>query len=118
MGSTRAVKISKGTCHKIKIRKGKGHREEFSKSVHLTSVVLAPQISGKDHMRRPGNKKDAPAKRRGFGENIYQLKISDKTTFCTPIEVKAMRAPSSTRPEEREFVVDSGASMHTMSKKS
>ena len=28
-----------------------------------------------------------------------------------------MLAPTSTRPEEREFVVDSGASMHTMSKK-
>ena len=53
----------------------------------------------------------------GFGENIYKLKNSDKTTFCTPIEAKVMLAPTSTRPEEREFVVDSGASMHMMSKK-
>ena len=53
----------------------------------------------------------------GFGEHIYKLKNSDKTTFCTPFEVRAMPAPTSTRPEEREFVVDSGAPMHTMSKK-
>ena len=38
------------------------------------------------------------------------------TTFYTPIE-KGMLALTSTRPEEREFVVDSGSSMHMMSKK-
>ena len=47
----------------------------------------------------------------------YKLKNSDKATFYIPGEVKAMPAPTSKRPEEREFVVDSGASMHMMSKK-
>ena len=50
-------------------------------------------------------------------KNIYKPKNSDKATFCNPIEAKAMRAPTSTRPEERDFVVDSGASMHMVSKK-
>ena len=53
----------------------------------------------------------------GFGENIYKLKNSDKTTLKTLIEARVMPAPTSKRPEEREFVVDSGASMHMMSKK-
>ena len=48
---------------------------------------------------------------------MYKLKNSDTTTFYTSIEAKVMSAPTSTRPEEREFVVDSGASMHMMSKK-
>ena len=52
----------------------------------------------------------------GFGENICKLKNSDKTTSKTPTE-KWTPAPTSTRPEEREFVVDSGASVHMMSKK-
>ena len=61
LGSKRAVKFSKGTWHQIKIWERKSHREELSKSVNLTSVVLARQNSGKDHMRRPCTKKDAPA---------------------------------------------------------
>ena len=49
--------------------------------------------------------------------HIYKLKNSDKATFYIPGEVKAMPAPTSKRPAEREFEVDSGASMHMMSKK-
>ena len=54
-----------------------------------------------------------------FGEkNIYKLKNSDKATFEIPCEFKVMSTPvASTRPEEREFVVDSGASMHMKSNK-
>ena len=53
-----------------------------------------------------------------LAKHIHKLKNSDKTTFYVPGEGKAMPAPSiSKRPEEREFVLDSGASMHMMSKK-
>ena len=58
-----------------------------------------------------------PQSSMGFGKNIYKLKNSDKATLYAPIEARVMPAPTSKRPEEREFVVDSGASMHTMSKK-
>ena len=44
-----------------KFGKERVHREELSQSVNLMSVVLARQNSGKDHMRRPCTKKDAPA---------------------------------------------------------
>ena len=50
-------------------------------------------------------------------KNIYQFKNADKATFYTPIEARVMLAPASKSPVEREFVVDSGASMHMMSKK-
>ena len=52
-----------------------------------------------------------------MAKKMYKLSNSDKTTFYTPDEVKAIPAPASTRPEEREFVVDSGASVHMTSKK-
>ena len=42
---------------------------------------------------------------------------SDKATLFTPIEANVMPALTSNRLEEREFVVDSGASMHIVSKK-
>ena len=48
---------------------------------------------------------------------IYKLKNADKATFETSIEARAMLAPTSERPEEREIVVESGASMHMLSKK-
>ena len=54
----------------------------------------------------------------GFGENIHKLKNSDKATSHILGEARAMTTLiASKRPEEREFVVDSGASMQVMSKK-
>ena len=49
---------------------------------------------------------------------MYKLKNSDKATFYVPGEVKGMSTLiTSKRFEEQKFVVDSGASMHMMSKK-
>ena len=41
---------------------------------------------------------------------------SDEATFYTSVEARAMPAFTSKRPEERGFAVDSGASMHMLSK--
>ena len=50
--------------------------------------------------------------------NLDNLKSSDKATLHIPGEVKGKATPiTSKRPDEREFVVHSGASMHMMSKK-
>ena len=48
---------------------------------------------------------------------MYKRKHAEKAAFYSPIEIKATPAPISKSPEEREFVVDSGASMHMLSKK-
>ena len=99
---------------KLKFGKERVHREELSKSVHLMSVVLARQILGKDHMRRPRCARKAVW---DLARHIYKLKNSDKTSFYTCLEARRKPAPTSIRPEEREFVVDSGASMLMLSKK-
>ena len=53
-----------------------------------------------------------------LAKKIFKLKLEDKVTFCySPSEEWIMPAASTINPEEREFVVDSGASMHTVSKK-
>ena len=70
-----------------------------------------------DHMRRLCTNKVAPAEQRGIWRKYLEVKNADKTTFKTPIEANSMPAPASKSPEELEFVVDSGASMHMMSKK-
>ena len=52
-----------------------------------------------------------------LAKNILKLKEIDKTSFFSPSENWCLPAPSTLKPEEREFVVDSGASMHMISRK-
>ena len=52
-----------------------------------------------------------------LAKNILKFKEKDKTAFFSPSENRCLPAPSNLKPEEREFVVDSGASMHIISKK-
>ena len=49
--------------------------------------------------------------------NVYKIKEKDKATFFSTLEEWVLPAASTKEPEEREFVVDSGASMHMISKK-
>ena len=48
-----------------------------------------------------------------LAENIYKLK--KREAFCSPAEEWILPAASTIKPKEREFVVDSGASMHMVS---
>ena len=52
-----------------------------------------------------------------LAKHIYKLKNSDKAAFSILVQARVVPAPTSKRPEEREFAVDSGVSMHMMSKK-
>ena len=52
-----------------------------------------------------------------LAKNIQKLKEKNKTAFFSPSENWCLPAPTTLKPEEREFVVDSGASMHMISKK-
>ena len=52
-----------------------------------------------------------------LAKNILKLREKHKTTFFSPSEKRCLPAPSTLKPEEREFVVDSGASMHMISRK-
>ena len=51
-----------------------------------------------------------------LAKNVLKLK-ENKAAFFSPSENRCLPAPSTLKPEEREFVVDSGASMHMISKK-
>ena len=50
-------------------------------------------------------------------KTTLKLKEKDKTAFFSPSENWCLPAPATLKPEEREFVVDSGASMHMIIKK-
>ena len=51
-----------------------------------------------------------------LAKNIMKLKDKNKAAFFSLSENRCLLAPSTIRPEEREFVADSGASMHMISK--
>ena len=51
-----------------------------------------------------------------LAKSILKVKEKNKTAFFSPSENRCLPA-STLKPEEREFVVDSGASMHMISKK-
>ena len=51
-----------------------------------------------------------------LAKNVLKLKEHERATFFSPSENRCLPA-SNLNPEEREFVVDSGASMHMISKK-
>ena len=50
-------------------------------------------------------------------KSVFKLKEHERATFFSPSENWCLPAPSTLKPEESEFVVDSGASMHKISKK-
>ena len=50
-----------------------------------------------------------------LAKSVLKLKEHEKATFFSPSENRCLPA-STLKPEEREFVVDSGASMHMISK--
>ena len=51
-----------------------------------------------------------------LAKNVFKLKEHERAAFFSPSENRCLPASTLT-PEEREFVVDSGASMHMISKK-
>ena len=51
-----------------------------------------------------------------LAQNVLKWKEHERATFFSPSENRCLPA-STLKPEEREFVVDSGASMHMISKK-
>ena len=51
------------------------------------------------------------------GQNIFKILGEKKTAVFSPSENWCLPGQSNLKPEEREFVVDSGASMHMISKK-
>ena len=58
-----------------------------------------------------------PQRSMGLGEKYLQAQESSQNYALIPSEAWVLPAPSSKKPEEREFVVDSGAWTHMLSKK-
>ena len=93
----------------------------------LRSDTFCP---GESHQRRPNapkfedrSQEETEWQEQGAREaawklakSVFKFKEKNKATFLSPSENRCLLA-SSLKPEERDFVVDSRASMHMISKK-
>ena len=69
-------------------------------------------------MKRLKDNSDVPEARHGtLPKTNTRSKKNDKATFYSPAEEWVLPASSTKEPEEREFVVNSGACMHMVSKR-
>ena len=120
LGSKHAVKFSGGARRRIGVRdgvRGSGLSRGFiQKCAPHERSPCAPKFEDRSHEETLTQERCARKAGWDLAKDVY--KNSDKTAFYVPGEVRGMSTPiTSKRPEEREFVVDSGASMHMISKK-
>ena len=84
----------------------------------LTNVVLMlPKFEDRTQELTVQQERFARRNAWELAKNDRMLGHNDKATSYSPSEVWSLPAPSSKKPEERYFVVDSRASMHMLSRK-
>ena len=77
----------------------------------------APKFEDRSQEETERQERDACEGAWRVGKSILTLKGKSKAALFSPSENWCLPAPSNLKPEEREFDVDSGASMHMISKK-
>ena len=76
----------------------------------------APKFEDRSQEEREWQEQGAREAAWKLAKNVFKLKEHQRAAFFSPPENMCLPA-STLKPEEREFVVDSGASMHMISKK-
>ena len=118
LNAIQRVRFTESTLRHASIRDKKGP------SLGKRQVELRHQRSPDDtkfedrsHEETERQERCAQSKAWDLAKNIYMLKANDKATFFSPAEKWVLPSAQAREPEEREFVVDSGASMHMVSEK-
>ena len=77
----------------------------------------AIKFEDRSHEETERQERFAQSKAWNLAKKIYKLKEKDKAAFYFPAEEWVLPSASARESEEREIVVDSGASMHMVSEK-
>ena len=117
-GTNSEIVFSRCTRHNLKIRERKGPSLGIiQKCVPHERSPCAPKFAERSQKDTLQRERCARKVAWNLAKFLYKLKKLDKATFHSPVEERRMPAPTSVLPEEKEFVVDSGGSMHMLSKK-
>ena len=112
------VRFTKSTLRHASILENKGPSlGKINVTVPHQRSPYAMKFEDRSHEDTERQHRRAQSKAWNFVKNMYKLKEKDKAAFYFPAEEWVLQAASTKEPEEREFVVDSGASMHMVSKK-
>ena len=95
--------------------KRKDHRWEKYKSNILSPYAM--KFNDQSHEETARQQRCVRRKAWNLAQNINKLKEKDQVTFYSPAEEWVLPAVSTKEREESEFVADSGASMHMVSKR-
>ena len=109
------VKFTKAIERHTKIRdqnRSFGYLPRWTSSAQPQRSKIWGSVSGGDRVARAR----CPRSSVEAGKNVLKWKEHERATFFSPSENRCLPA-STLKLEEREFVVDSGASMHMISKK-
>ena len=111
------VQNSRKPLHVTQKLETKFLRSEWFAQVNLISVAPTHKNLRIGLRRRQSGKSKVPAKQTAkLAKSVLKLKENNKATFFSPSENRCLPA-STLKPVEREFVVDSEASMHMISQK-
>ena len=115
---------SKSTVHSVYATsskylsgKSKDHRWKKTKVVPRQRSPYAMKFEERSHEETERQERCAQSKAWGLAKKIFKLKENDRATFFSLTMKWVVPSASSRESCEREFVVDSGASMHMLSKR-
>ena len=112
-----AIKFSGRTWCEIQIRERQGpSRGVIQKGETHERNPCAPKFGERTPEETSRQEECARKAAWDLARKIFQLKAEDKATFDSPVEIEAPVLVSK-NTAERMFVLDSGASMHMLSKK-
>ena len=118
LGSIRKVRFTQSTLRQASIREMKGPSlGKIQVKVPHQRSPYAMKFEDQSHEETERQQRCARSKAWNLAKNMYKLKENDKATRYSPAEEWVLPAAETKEPEEREFVVDSGASMHMVSKR-
>ena len=117
LNATQRVRLTTSTPRHASIQEKKG--------TSLGKLQVKPQhqrspnavkFEDRSHEENERQQRCARSKAWNLGKNIYKVKEKDKAALYSPAEEWILPVAETKELEEREFVVDSGASMHMVSK--
>ena len=110
------VKFTKATARHIKIRDQNPSLGYICPGEPHQRSPNAPKFEDRPQEETEWQEQGAREAAWRLAKSVLKLKEQERATFFSPSENRCLPA-STLKPEEREFVVDSGASMHMISKK-
>ena len=113
----RCVKFTKAVVRHADIRDQNPSLEMISRGEPHQRNPNAPKFEDRSQEETEWQERCAREAAWRLAKIFLKLKEKNKAAFFSPSENRCLPAPSTLKPEEREFVVDSRASMHMISKK-